>query len=95
MHVLNDTASYTHHRHLVDDRVEVRLHINFLTSDTFIYHTTDEVQHLQPLYFSFRVCLFPAGSQTVFSCIQSGQCSLSVKISSNCYNYLSLDFCCP
>ena len=36
---------------------------------TLIYHTTDEVQHLGPLYFSFRIWLFPAGSWTVFYCI--------------------------
>ena len=36
---MNDTASCIH-KHKVDDRVEVRFHINFLTSDTILDHCT-------------------------------------------------------
>ena len=71
---MNDTASCTH-RHQVDDRVEVRLHANFLTSDTFIYHTKYSILDHYTLALEFDCSLLDPGQY--FFCIQSGQCFLS------------------
>ena len=57
---MNETASCTH-RHQVDDRVEVRLHVNFLTSDTFIYHTKYRILDHYPSALEFDCSLLDPG----------------------------------
>ena len=55
----------------VDDRVEVKLHVNFLTSDTFIYHTKYSILDHYTLALEFDCSLLGPGQY--FLVFRAGQ----------------------